>query len=84
MLLVGGNDKMKYEVAGTTVHQDFVGILPNGQKCLPQHDNTIPSTNENCNEDQCVGVSFASKKDRWIYRCGGKSDSDTCGNHFNK
>ena len=78
MLLVGGNDEMKYEVGSSTVHSDFVGILPNGQKCLPQHDITIPSTTVNCDKDLCVGVAFASKKGRWIYRCGGKTDSDTC------
>ena len=81
MLLLGGNKEMTYEVSGiTTFNNDFIGILPNGQKCSPLHDNTIPNENKYCGSEQCVGVSYASRKGRWIYRCGGKKDNGDCKN----
>ena len=73
-LIAGGTVEMQYdEVSGATLHSDFVGILPDGKKCAPQHDPTLPDGAEYC--DQCVGVAYASKKDRWIFRCGGKAAS---------
>ena len=81
MLLLGGNNEMTYQVSGiTTFNTDFIGILPNGQKCSPLHDNTIPAENKYCDNDKCVGVSYASRKGRWIYRCGGQKDSGDCKN----
>ena len=55
MLLAGGNEEMTYDVSSVTMDTDFVGILPNGQKCSPWHDATMPSGH--C--DQCVGVSLS-------------------------
>ena len=80
MLVLGGNDKMKYEVSGSTLQTDFVGILPNGQKCAPEHNDTFPDSSNVC--DQCVGVSYASRKGRWIYRCGGYDDTNRKENAF--
>ena len=79
MLLLGGSEEMTYQVSGnTTFNTDFIGILPNGQKCSPYHDDTIPSINQYCGSDECVGVSYASRKGRWIYRCGGEKGSGNC------
>ena len=75
MLVAAGTVEMKYLVSGSTLHNDFIGILPNGKKCSPQHDPSLPAEAKYC--DQCVGVAFASKKNRWIFRCGGRDDT-TC------
>ena len=81
MLIAGGWDKMSYDVSSVTLHKDFVGVLANGQKCLPDLDGTVPDVDKkdkNC--DECVGVAYASKQGRWIFRCGGKDQSDLCKN----
>ena len=81
MLIAGGWDKMSYDVSSVTLHKDFVGVLANGQKCLPDLDGTVPDVDKkdkNC--DECVGVAYASKQGRWIFRCGGKDQSDICKN----
>ena len=72
---------MSYDVSSVTLHKDFVGVLANGQKCLPDLDGTVPDVDKkdkNC--DECVGVAYASKQGRWIFRCGGKDQSDLCKN----
>ena len=81
MLIAGGWDKMSYDVSSVTLHKDFVGVLANGQKCLPDLDGTVPDVDKkdkNC--DECVGVAYTSKQGRWIFRCGGKDQSDICKN----
>ena len=75
MLLAGGNEEITYDVSSATLDTEFIGILPNGRKCSPwQNDTTIPSGS--CNN--CVGVAYASKKGRWIFRCGGKNSNGAC------
>ena len=84
MLIAGGWDKMSYDVSSVTLHKDFVGVLANGQKCLPDLDDTVPDVDKkdkNC--DECVGVAYASKHGRWIFRCGGKDQSNICENLHN-
>ena len=81
MLLAGGSESLTYDAndlknSNEKILLDFVGILPNGQKCSPSQDKTtIPST-DHCRN--CVGVAYASKKGRWIFRCGGKRPSENC------
>jgi len=79
--MAGGWDKMSYDVSSVTLHKGFVGVLANGQKCLPDIDGTVPDADKkdkNC--DECVGVAYASKQGRWIFRCGGKDQKDICKN----
>lgn len=83
MLLLGGNEEMTYKRSDISeFHKDSIGILPNGQTCSPVFDKTIPNPDKFCKN--CVGVAYASRKGRWIYRCGGKNNNDECKNGVNQ
>ena len=74
MLLAGGTEEMTFKLSSSpTIHDDIVAILPNGQRCSPSFD-TVP--NGYCLN--CIGVSYASKKGRWIFRCGGRQPNAAC------
>ena len=79
MLVAGGWDQVSYDISSVTFNKEFVGILSNGQKCLTNLNNTVTNIEEKdeiC--DECIGVAYASKKGRWIFRCGGKDQGGTC------
>ena len=78
MLLAGGTEEMTFKTSGATINEDLVAILPNGQKCSPNMETVADSMGVNGYCDNCLGASYASKKGRWIFRCGGKNLNDNC------
>ena len=78
MLLAGGTEEMTFkQTPSPTIHDDIVAILPNGQRCSPSFD-TVASGFSSGYCHNCIGVSYASKKGRWIFRCGGRQPNAAC------
>ena len=81
MLLVSGNNEDNYNVGVDTISKDLVGIKYDGRICSPQLAETFPDNSDGLDPDRCddcIGVSFASRNGRWIYRCGGRDSSHNC------
>ena len=79
MVIASGSNQAKYEIAVSTLHSDIIGIVANGDTCKPNYEPTLPSDSEASERcENCTGIGFASRKGRWIHRCGGKDDSGTC------